>query len=121
MHTAPASTVTTSSTRSRTSGKVTSPTRPTAAPSTNVSTSGSSTGPPAASAAVMLAAPCGSTPTMRTLRVPLAQPDREAGDQAAAAERARATVCTGSAAWLISSTATVPWPAMVRTSSNGGT
>ena len=39
--------------------------RPTEAPSTNVSRSASGTGPPAASAAVMLAAPSGSTPTTR--------------------------------------------------------
>ena len=87
MHTRPSSTVRSSTPASRTSGKVTSPARRTAAPSTNVSSSGSATGPPAASAAAMLAAPAGSTPTTRTAGCARAQPARDARDQPAAADR----------------------------------
>ena len=67
------------------------------------------TGPPAARAAVMLAAPSGSTPTMRTCgcrsRSQTARPATRPPPPSGAT-----TVCTGSAAWAISSTATVPWP-----------
>ena len=87
MHTRPSGTVSSAAPLSRTIGMVTSPTRRTAAPSTNESSSGSVTGAPARRAAVMLAAPAGSTPITRMLRMPLAEHRRHPGEQPAAADR----------------------------------
>ena len=69
--------------------------------------------PPAARAAVMLAAPNGSAPTMRTRgwwrrshrAMPASRPPPPTGTT---------TVSSGPGACEASSTATVPWPAMVR-------
>ena len=101
-------------------GKVRSPTRSTAAPSTKRSVDTVCTGPPAASAAVMLGAPAGSTPTRRVagecarnqVAMPASSPPPPTGTT---------SVPTGSASWPVISTATVPWPAMVRRSSKGWT
>src|SRR5665811_705942 len=65
LQTAPSATVTTSMSAGAMTSYGASPMRLTAAPSTNVSTLSSSTGCPTARAALRLAAPSGSTPTIR--------------------------------------------------------
>ena len=52
--------------------------------------------------------------------MPLAQPDRQAGDQTTATQRGDDGVQAGTRC-STSSIAIVPWPAMVRGSSKGGT
>lgn len=79
---------------------------------------GTSTGPPAASAADMLGAPVGSTPTIRTpgirLRSQVAQPEISPPPPTG-------TITTSGRHWSVSSTATLPCPVIVRGSSKGCT
>ena len=122
VHTAPSSTVvidTMSPAAVRASNGLV-PTRATAAPSTNWSTWSSVTGAPLASAATSAAAPAGSTPSTevvavrsaRNVVIPLIQPPPPTGTM---------TVSGSAPSWSRISTAMVPWPAIVRTSSYGGT
>ena len=97
-----------------------SPTRRTAAPSTNESSSGSVTGSPARSAALMLAAPAGSTPTTRisgcrsrsSVATPASSPPPPTGTTTTSGARPSCSRI---------SRPTVPCPAIVRGSSNAGT
>ena len=89
MHTAPSSTVVieTMSPAAASAAYVSVPARFTAAPSTNWSTCSSVTGSPAANAAIIAAAPAGSTPSTDVLSGALGQIGGDAGDAAAAADR----------------------------------
>ena len=110
-HTAPSGITITSPRHSRRIGNVTSPTRPTAVPSTKLSTWSSDTGLPARNAALMEAAPSGSTPitlmegriVLSHSAIPAARPPPPIGSRT---QSVSAGICSAS------STAMVPWPAI---------
>src|SRR5664280_2202290 len=112
LQTAPSATVTTSMSAEAITPYGASPMRLTAAPSTNVSTLSSSTGCPTASAAWRLAAPAGSTPTIRVcgarsrnqVTTPARSPPPPTGTTSTSGALPRASTISAH---------TVPWPAMV--------
>ena len=105
---------------SRTTGKVTSPARRTAAPSTKLSRRSSTTGAPAANAADIDAAPAGSTPTTEV--VGERSPSQATAPASSPPPPTGRTTRSGDApSCITASRTTVPWPAMVRTSSKAGT
>src|SRR5665647_256139 len=112
LQTAPSATVTTSTSAGAITPYGASPMRLTAAPSTNVSTLSSSTGCPTARAALRLAAPAGSTPTIRVwgarswnhVTTPARRPPPPTGTTRTSGALPRASTISAH---------TVPWPAMV--------